>query len=91
MRKTKIKLGDKVKCKVTGLVGIAVAITEFLNGCVQISVAPRVGKDNKLSEEVGIDEQSLEVVKPKQKTKRRSDVDEIIGGANTYGLKRKNM
>ncbi len=62
-----IELGDEVKCKVTGFVGIAVMKTEFLNGCVQYSVAPKVGKDNKLQEEMSIDQQQLEVIIPKNK------------------------
>ena len=67
-----IKLGDKVRCKVTGFVGIAVMKTEFLNGCVQYAVAPQVGKDNKLQEEMSIDQQQLEVITPKDKPKERS-------------------
>ena len=41
-----IELGDKVKCKHTGFVGIAVAKTEFINGCIQYEVMPRVKKNN---------------------------------------------
>ena len=63
-----IKLGDKVKDIYTGFVGIAVARTEFINGCVQYSVAGKVGKDNKYPEEMGIDESSLKVV-TRKKTK----------------------
>lgn len=36
-----IELGDKVEDRVTGLVGIAVARVEYLNGCVQFCVQPR--------------------------------------------------
>ena len=78
-----INLGDKVKDKVTGFVGIAVAKTEFLNGCVQYSVAPKVGKDNKFPEEMGIDEQSLTVITKRRKPKE----DDDNGGATRIGIK----
>jgi len=54
-----IQLGDKVKCKYTGFTGIATMKTEFINGCIQFAVAPKVGKENKSPEEIGIDAQSL--------------------------------
>jgi len=58
-----IQLGDKVKDIISGYVGIAVAKTEFINGCIQYTLTSRVGKDNKLSsEEFGIDETSLIVI-----------------------------
>ena len=78
----KIQLGDKVKCKLTGFVGIAVAKTEFLNGCVQWDIVPKVGKDNKILESVGIDEQSLEIVTPKKKPMKKTET----GGAMKKGL-----
>lgn len=64
-----IQLGDKVRDIVTGFTGTVVNKTEFLNGCVQYGVIPKCGKDNKAPEEVGIDEQNLEVIKPKKKKK----------------------
>jgi len=65
----RIKLGDKVKCKYSGFVGIAVAKTEFINGCVQYLVLPEVKKkDNAYPEEASIDIDSLELIsKPKKK------------------------
>lgn len=81
-----IKLGDKVRCKHTGFVGIAVAKSEFINGCIQYMVAPKVGKDNKILEDIGIDSQSLELVKPKKKPKKKK---ERRGGPTTKGLKMK--
>jgi len=78
MTKTKIKLGDKVRCKITGFVGIATGKIEFINGCVQYMVQPEIPEDSKdkteLPESVGIDVQSLEVVKDKKKLKiKKSD------------------
>ncbi len=76
---SEIKLGDKVRCKITGFTGIAVARTEFINGCVQYNVAGKVGKENKLplDSEVSIDSQSLEVIKPKKKPRK---IKETNGG-----------
>ncbi len=76
----KIELGDTVKCKYTGFKGVAVARTEYINGCIQIQVAPKVGKDNKYPEELAIDEGSLEVT---SKLKRK--VDEDDGGPTRMG------
>jgi len=74
----KIKLGDKVKCKITGFTGVAVAKTEFINGCVQYNVAPKWDKkSNPQDQEIGIDEKSLEII-PKVKKKI---IKERTGGA----------
>lgn len=79
----KIKLGDKVRCKITGFTGTAVAKTEFINGCIQWNVLPKGDKNNKMPEDMSIDEQSLEVVPVKKKkiTKKEN------GGPTTRGLK----
>ena len=61
-----IRLGDLVEDKVTGLKGIATSKTEFLNGCFQIEVTPKMKKgagptlDNILG--IGIDLQQLKKV-----------------------------
>ena len=61
--KTGIKLGDKIRCKVTGLEGIATAKVEYLNGCVQYALTPRVeaGK-NSYPDSVYLDYKQLEVI-----------------------------
>ena len=82
-----IKLGDKVRCKITGFTGIAVAKTEFLNGCVQWNVLPKAGKDAKMPEDMGIDEQSLEIIPLKKKKIKRRDT----GGAMNRNLSRRNF
>ena len=64
-----IKLGSKVRCKWTGFEGIAVGKTTFINGCVQYLVAPRC-KENKMEDEVGIDVDSLEVIKNPSQTEK---------------------
>jgi hypothetical protein len=57
-----IKLGDKVKDKVTGYEGIATARVEYLNGCTQYGVSGKVGEDGKVPEALFIDHTQLEVV-----------------------------
>lgn len=68
-----IKLGDKVKCMHTGFTGIAVAKTEFINGCIQWNVLPKGDKTNKMPEDMAIDEQSLKVIKIKKKKVKKRD------------------
>ena len=58
-----IKLGNKVRDKVTGYEGVATARVEYLNGCVQYCVKPKVGSDGKMPDPEYIDVQQLEVVK----------------------------
>ncbi len=79
----KIKLGDKVRCKITGFTGIVVAKTEFINGCVQYNVAPRWNKtiSNPMEQETSIDEKSLEVFNSIPAKKKRTIKRERNGGA----------
>ena len=80
----KIQLGDKVKCKHSGFTGIAVARSEFINGCIQIEVLPKVKKGNEMVEAQGIDELSLEVIKRAKKEidEDEDDEEESNGGPN---------
>jgi hypothetical protein len=55
-----IKLGDKVRDKITGFKGSAVARTEWLNGCVRITIQPQAIKDGK---PVGTDCFDIEQIK----------------------------
>ena len=64
-----IELGQKVKDKVSGFKGVAVAKYEFLNGCTRINVQPKIDKDGKLPEAEAFDEPQLEVI-PSKKTLR---------------------
>lgn len=68
-----ISLGDKVKCKLTGFTGIAVAKTEFINGCIQYGVVSKIGKDKKYPDEINIDESSLEIIKRKKEVIEKDD------------------
>lgn len=57
-----IQLGNTVRDTVTGLVGIATSRVEYINGCVQYAVTPKMGADNKMPEAAYIDFQRLEFV-----------------------------
>ena len=70
-----IELGDKVKDLVTGFEGIAVAKTEFINGCVQFSVVRQLKKNEKMLEnplgDPSIDSKSLKIIKKRAVDLRR--------------------
>jgi len=69
-----IELGQKVKCKVTGFTGIATAKIEFLNGCIQFCVKPKIkAKDNKMPEGQYIDVEQLEVVGEGTRVKKKGN------------------
>lgn len=58
------QLGDKVKDRVTGFEGVVVGRTEWLNGCVRLSVQPEgVDKDKKVFAMEAFDEHQLVVTK----------------------------
>lgn len=59
---TKPKLGDKVKHRVNGFIGIVTGRTEWLYGCVGLTVQSQQLKDGKPIESVCYDEDSWEVV-----------------------------
>lgn len=61
MAKT-IALGKKVKDTVTGYTGIVVARTQWLNGCVRVTVQPPVGKDGKVPDNATFDEPQLKEI-----------------------------
>ena len=58
----KIMLGNKVKDKITGFVGIVVSEHHYLNGCVRYSVQPTELKDGKMLNVVSFDSPRLETI-----------------------------
>lgn len=65
-----IELGSKVRCKVTGFTGIAIARTQWLTGCMRITVQPQeLDKDGKTRDTGCFDEPMLEVLSAPAKTK----------------------
>lgn len=57
-----IKLGSKVKSKVSGFEGIVTQETKYLNGCLRYGVTPKVGKDNKALDAQYFDIEELQVM-----------------------------
>lgn len=74
----KIKLGDRVRDWVTGLEGIATARVEYLGGCIQYCVQPKVGKEGKMMESHCFDVGRLEVIdNPDDPDSRDPDSDSL--------------
>ena len=94
--KEEIKLGDKVKDSVTGIIGIVTARTKFLNGCIQYSIERQVPKTGLLSYEnvsgIGIDEMNLVIVKKNvvnsaEYPKEDKPIKKTTGGKNRIGMR----
>jgi len=68
-----MKLGDRMKDRISGFEGIAVAYSCWLNGCERFCLQPPTDKNGKLLEAEWVDVSQLRVVKreafkiPKQK------------------------
>ena len=67
-----IGLGDRVKDKISGTVGICVAITQWLYGCKRINIQPEgLTKDKKPCEQISIDEPQAVLIKEAAIDRRR--------------------
>jgi hypothetical protein len=58
-----VELGSEVKDLVTGFQGVAVARTQFLNGCYRITIQPPLDKEGKVPESETFDEPQLKLLK----------------------------
>jgi len=69
----RIKLGRKVRDKVTGFEGIATSRVEYINGCIQYGVTPKVKKDDRTAypDSTYVDEGQLELIKEGVKIKKK--------------------
>lgn len=65
-----IELGSKVKDKITGFQGVAIARYEWITGCVRYEVQPQKLKDGKPLDSSSFDEKRLEVVSPPTEVER---------------------
>ena len=68
----KFRLGEKVKDNVTGFKGTVISRIEYLNGCLQYCVDPKVGKEGKMDKAHYIDEGQLELIKGRSKRESKS-------------------
>ena len=57
------EIGDSVRDSITGFAGVIVGIHQYTTGCARASVQPRVGKDGKVPDSLGVDVLTLEMVK----------------------------
>lgn len=80
-----IKLGQEVEDIVSGLTGIAIARTEWLNGCTRICVQPKLDKDGKFVDSMDFDEPQLKVIN--ENPLKRGPTD--TGGPMGYSPKQK--
>lgn len=64
-------LGKKVKHVITGLVGIATARIEYLNGCVQYQIQPKIVKDGVPATAQWYDQEQVELVHKKKPAKKK--------------------
>lgn len=62
--RTEIELGAVARDSITGFTGVVVAITEWLNGCVRVSIQPKELKDGKPIEVVSFDVEQVELMSP---------------------------
>jgi len=56
----KFKQGETLRDIVTGFTGVVVSRTDYISGCNNYRLQPRVGEDGKLAEAVYVDEPALE-------------------------------
>ena len=61
-----IRLGQKVRDRISGLEGIAVARAEWLYGCSRVVVQAPVNKDHEIPDGQWVDEPQLEVIAPSE-------------------------
>lgn len=57
-----VNVGDKVRDNITGIEGICIARTVWINGCVRICIQPQEAKDGKPVEATTLDEPQLTVI-----------------------------
>lgn len=60
-----VGLGDEVECLITGFAGVVTGYVEYLTGCNQALVVPRVGKDGSFKSGEWFDVQRLRVKRRK--------------------------
>ena len=75
---SEIKLGDKVKDTITGLIGIATARCLYIHGCDHIGIQPPADNEKgKVPSLVWVDSPQVEVIKAK---KKKEEVKKIKWG-----------
>jgi len=57
-----VKLGTRMRDTVTDFEGIAIARVEFLNGCIQYMLKPKIDKEGKSQDAIAVDSQQLIII-----------------------------
>lgn len=74
---TDVKLEDEVKCKYTGVKGVVLSKTEFVNGCIQFGINQKYDTTKGIEQlgEINLDSQSLIITKkgPRHKKKIKKE------------------
>lgn len=77
-KESAMKLGDKVRDRYTGFEGIAIARTEWLYGCVRITIQSTKLHDGRPLEDT-FDEQRVEVTEAREPYKAAASVADTGG------------
>ena len=91
MTKEMFKLGQRLRCRISGFEGIATTRIEYLNGCVQYCLQPSVDKEGKAVEGEYFDQGQLILVDegvctPPKRIKTESTGGPVMGNPPTkYG------
>ena len=56
------RLGDRVRCRVTGYTGIVKSITSYLNGCDRVSIQAPSKEDGTIPKDLYVDIMQVEVL-----------------------------
>lgn len=63
---SRFELGDKVKDAITGMTGICVGITRYLNGCERLLIQPQELKDGVPVDMCNVDAPQCEILEKKK-------------------------
>ena len=64
----RVEVGNTVRDKLSELEGLVVARTDWLYGCVRITIQPKGAKDGKPFESFSVDEPQCEIIDSKADT-----------------------
>ncbi len=71
VRDDSIKLGDKVRDRISGFSGVIVAITEWLNGCRRLTISPQVLHEGKPVDTQTFDAEQIEKIEAVKETPQK--------------------
>jgi len=63
MTRPTVNLGDECQDTITGFKGVATSIHEYIDGCTQICLTPKIDKDGKIQDSNQFDIERIKVRK----------------------------